>query len=125
VDVLPPEARLANWVTHGFFVGHVLKMSEKFPQTLDGAYDYLTKSERERGLVIADARTLILGSSQGKMASYSSPSVFSAGENGWVAVVKDKAEGYYYVLMFYPSTDDGHLYSQTFSEILKTFKFKK
>ena len=67
----------------------------------------------------------MLGDSQGKIASYSSPSVFSAGESGWVAAVKDKSEGYYYLLMFYPTDDDAGLHLQIFNEMLRTFKFKK
>jgi len=51
--------------------------------------------------------------------------VFKSGESGWVAVVKDRSEGYYYLLMFYPSNDDASLYAQTFNKILETFKFKK
>ncbi len=75
--------------------------------------------------MIADVGTQTLGDSRGKLATYTSPSVFKSGESGWVAVVKDKNEGYYYLLMFYPSNDDSSLYAQTFNKILETFKFKK
>lgn len=125
VNIAAPEAHLANWVTHGLFLVHVLKMGDKFPQTLDGAYDQVSRYERLRGLVIADVGTQTLGDSRGKLATYTSPSVFKSGESGWVAVVKDKNEGYYYLLMFYPSNDDSSLYAQTFNKILETFKFKK
>jgi hypothetical protein len=126
VNVAPPEAHLASWVTHGVFVGHVTKMSSKFPQTLDGACDQFTTFERQRGLVVTDAKTVVpVGDSQGKIATYTSPSVFNAGESGRIVVVKDKSDGYYWVLMFYPSNDDSHLYAQTFNEILTSFKFKK
>jgi len=107
------------------FLVHVLKMNDKFPQTLDGAYDQFSAYESLRGLVIANARTQTVGDSPGKLATYTSPSVFKSGESGWVAVVKDKSEGYYYLLMFYPSNDDASLYAQTFNKMLETFKFKK
>jgi hypothetical protein len=104
----------------------VTKMFFKFPQTLNGAYDQLTTFERQRGLVVTDARTVVpVGDSQGKIATYTAPSVLNAGESGWIVAVKDKSDGYYWVLMFYPTNDDSHLYAQTFSEILKSFKFKK
>lgn len=125
VNIAPPEAHLANWVADGLFLVHVLKMGDNFPQTLDGAYDQFSAYQRLRGLVIADARTQSLGDSRGKLATYTSPSVFKAGESGWVAVVKDKSEGYYFLLMFYPSNDDASLHAQTFNKILETFKFKK
>lgn len=126
VNVTPPEAHLASWITHGFFIGHVSKMSSKFPQTLDGAYDQFTTFERQRGLVVTDAKTAVpVGDSQGKIAIYTSPSVFNAVESGWIVVVKDKSDGYYWVLMFYPSNDDSRLYAQTFGEVLKSFKFRK
>jgi len=125
VNIAAPEAHLANWVTHGLFLVHVLKMNDKFPQTLDGAYDQFSAYESLRGLVIANARTQTVGDSPGKLATYTSPSVFKSGESGWVAVVKDKSEGYYYLLMFYPSNDDASLYAQTFNKMLETFKFKK
>ncbi len=125
VNIAAPEAHLANWVTHGLFLVHVLKMGDKFPKTLEGAYDQFSAYERLNGLVIADAQTQTLGDSHGKLASYTSPSVFKSGESGWVAVVKDRSEGYYYLLMFYPSNDDASSYAQTFNKILETFKFKK
>ncbi len=129
MNVAAPEAHLGPWVTNGFFVGHVSKMSSKFPQTLDGAYDQFSTFQRQRGLVIANAvsktMSVPIGDSQGHMASYTSPSPFSAGESGWLAVVKDKGEGYYWLLMFYASNDDGNVYSATFGAVLKSFKFKK
>jgi len=126
VNVVPPEAHLGSWVTHGFFTGHVTVMSSQVPQTLDGAYDLFIAFQRQRGLVITDAKSALpVGDSQGKIATYTSLSPFSAGESGWIVVVKDKSNGYYWILMFYPSNDNSHLYTQAFSEILKSFKFKK
>jgi len=129
VNVAAPEAHLGPWVTHGFFVGHVAKMSPKLPQTLDGAYDQFSTFQRQRGLVISDTvsktASVPVGDSQGHIAAYTSPSPFTAGESGWMAVVKDKSDGYYWLLMFYPSNDDSSLYSATFSAVLKSFKFKK
>lgn len=84
VNIAPPEGHLASWVTHGLFLGHVSKIADKFPQTLDGAYAQFSEHERLRGLVIADARTQTLGDSQGKIAAYTSPSVLRAGESGWI-----------------------------------------
>jgi hypothetical protein len=126
VNVAPSEAHLASWITHGVLIGHVTKMSSKFPQTLDGAYDQFTTFQRQRGFVVTDPKTVVsVGDSQGKIALYTSPSVFNAGEYGWIVVVKDKSDGYYWVLMFCPANDDTRLYAQTFGEILKSFKFKK
>jgi hypothetical protein len=125
VNIAPADAHLANWVTHGLFLGHVVKIADKFPQTLDGAYDQFSTYERLNGLTITDVRMQMVGDSQGKLGIYKGPSVFFAGESGWLAVVKDKTEGYYYLLMFYPSNDDATLYANTFSKILETFKFKK
>lgn len=126
VGIAPQEAHVGNWVTNGLFVGHVLKMSDNFPQTLEGAYDQFSANQRLRGFVISDyPKTQTLGNSSGRIAAYTAPSVFKAAEDGWVAVVKDKGKGYYYLLMFYPSNDDSHLYAQTFNKILETFKFEK
>lgn len=125
VNVAPPEAHLANWFTHGFFFVHVLKIADKFPPTLEGAYDQFSSYERLRGLVIANPQIQALGDGSGKVAVYRGPSIFQAGESGWVAVVKDKGAGYYYLLMFYPSNDDASLYAATFNKILASFKFKK
>jgi hypothetical protein len=117
INIAPPEAHLANWVTHGLFIGHVLKTADTFPSTLDGAYDQFSAYERQRGLVISEARTQAIGDSHGKLAAYTSPSVFEAGESGWLAVVKDKGAGYYYIQMFYPSNDDASMYARTFTKI--------
>jgi hypothetical protein len=124
-NVAPPEGHLGNWTTHGFFLIHVLKMSNKYPQTLDGAYEQFSTFEHQRGLTLTEAKGWTSRNVQGKIATYTSASVLDAGESGWVVVAKDKGEGYYCVMMFYPSNDDGHLYGQTFNEILGTFKLKK
>ena len=126
VNVAPPEAHLSSWVTHGLFVGHVGKASSQVPATLDGAYEQFASVQRQRGFVLTSPATTPLGDSAGKMATYTSSSIFKAGESGWIAVVKDKSDdGYYWIEMFYPSNDDGHLYALTFVEILKSFRFKK
>ncbi len=122
VNVAAPEAHLASWITHGFFVGHVASNS----QTLDGAYDLFTEQQRQRGLVIGtDVKAFQVDGAQAKIVTYTSPSVLSAGENGWIVVVKDKSEGYYWMMMFYPSSDDSLLYTRTFTEILKSLKLRK
>lgn len=123
VQVSAPEAHLASWVTHGVFVGHVRKFDH--PQTLDGAYDLFANVQRQRGLVIGADKLTQAGNGQAKIATYTSPSVLQAGESGWIVVVKDKGEGYYWLMMFYPSNDDSTLYTQTFGEILKSFNFKE
>src|SRR5205823_5991081 len=97
---------LGNWVTHGLFVGHVAKISPKFPPTLDGAYEEFREYQRLRGLTIYEPKTQDIGNGHGKIATYRSSSVLQAGESGWVAVVKDHGEGYYYLSMFYPSNED-------------------
>ena len=104
--------------------GHVPKIPDNFPQTLDGAYDQFSAHERLRGLLIGNARTEILGDRQGRVASYTSASVFKAGESGWIAVVRDKSQGYFFLLMFCPSNDDVSLYTQTFDKMFETFKFR-
>jgi hypothetical protein len=124
VQVAAPEAHLASWVTHGLFTGHVTKSSPN-PQTLDAAYDLFMKVQRQRGLVVGADKLTTVGNTQGKIASYTSPSVLDSGESGWIAVVKDKAQGYYWVMMFYPSNDDSNLYTQAFGQILKSFNFKE
>lgn len=124
VQVAAPEAHLASWVTHGCFTGHVTKFSSS-PQTMDGAYELFVKSQRQRGLVIGSDKITQIGKSQAKIATYTSSSVLEAGESGWIAVVKDKGEGYYWVMMFYPSNDDTGVYSQSFSQLLESFNFKK
>ena len=115
---------MANWVTHGFFVGHVVKIDNKFPQTLDGAYDHFRELQNLRGLTIGEAKTQAIGNGEGKIATYTSPSVLRAGESGWIAVVKDKNGGYYWLSMFYPSNDDAAIYLQTLSKVVKTLRFK-
>lgn len=124
VNVAAPEAHLGTWVTHGFFVGRVTKMSSNFPQTLDGAYEQCSKSFQNRGFVLTAPKTMPIGDHQGQIAAYSQPSPFTAGERGWLVVVKDRNEGYYWVVLFFPSNEDNS-YSQTFEEVLKSFKFKK
>lgn len=124
VQVAAPEAHLASWVTHGCFTGHVTKFSSS-PQTLDGAYKLFVRSQRQRGLVIGSDKVTQVGNSQAKIATYKSSSVLDAGESGWIAVVKDQGEGYYWVMMFYPSNDDTGVYLQSFSQILESFNFKK
>jgi hypothetical protein len=120
VTVAPEEARLGSWVTHGFFVGHVVKYMD-YPQTLDGAYDCFATAQRQRGLAIAsDTKLWPLGDAQSRIASYTSLSVLASAETGRLLVVKDKAEGYYWIIMFTPIP--GGL-SQTFTDILKTIKF--
>jgi hypothetical protein len=126
VNVAAPEAHLASWVTNGFFTGHATTMSSKFPNTLDGAYDQFITLQKQRGLVVTDPNRIVpVGDAQGKIATYTASSPFRAGESGWIVVVKDKSNGYYWMLMFYPSNDDTRLYGQTFDEVLKSFKFKK
>ena len=126
ISVAPPEGHLGTWVTHGFFIGHATKMASNFPQTLEGAYDQFATVQRQRGLVITDAKTIAqVGDAQAKVGRYTSSSVLTAGESGWISVVKDKNDGFYWVIMFYPSNDDSQLYGQTFGEILKSIKFKK
>jgi hypothetical protein len=126
VNVAAPEAHLSTWVTHGFFIGHVNKMSTS-SQTLEGAYKEFATIQRERGLVIDNTKTAVMtvGDTQGKLTTFSQPTPFNFPENGWISVIKDKGAGYYWILMFYPSNDDNQLYSQTFASILKSFKFKK
>jgi hypothetical protein len=124
VQVASPEAHLASWVTHGFFVGHITKFASS-PQTLEGAYDLFMKSQRQRGLVIGTDKALQVGNTPAKIATYTSSSVLEAGESGWIVVAKDKGEGYYWVMMFYPSNDDTGLYKQSFAQILESFKFNK
>jgi len=124
VQVAAPEAHLSSWVTHGFFTGHVPKFSPT-PQNVDEAYDLFIKFQRLRGLVIGADKLTQVGNTQGKIATYTSPSVLDAGESGWIAIVKDKGEGYYWLMMFYPSNENSTLYTQTFGEIVKSFKFKK
>lgn len=126
VNAAPPEGHLASWITHGFIVGHVAKMPSDFPRTLDGAFNQFSAIQRLRGLAVVDSQKVIpIGSSQGRFATYTSTSVLSAGESGWILVVKDKGEGYYWLLMFYPGNDDGNLYAQTFNDILKSFTFEQ
>lgn len=126
VNVAPPEGHLASWVTHGFFVGRVTKMPSGFPPTLDGAFDQFTKFEKQRGLAITDAKSVApVGDSLGRIVTYTSPSVLNAGEVGWIALVKDKNDGYYWIVMFYPQNDDSQLYAKTFDNVLRSFKFKK
>lgn len=124
VNVAAPEAHLASWVTHGFFVGHIAKSSSE-SQTLDGAYDSFVGIQRQRGLAISSSRIIQVGTDQGKIATYTSPSVLGAGETGSIVVVKDKTEGYYWVMMFFPSNDDTDLYARVFDQVLKSFRFKK
>jgi hypothetical protein len=120
VTVAPDEARLGSWVTHGFFVGHINKYAG-CPQTLDGAFDCFATVQRDRGLAInSDAKLLQVGQAQSRSAAYTSPSIFVPGETGWLFVVKDKAEGYYWMTMFAPT---GENLGQTFNEVLKTIKF--
>ena len=74
VNVAPTEAHLASWTTHGLFAGHVITMSSKFPQTLDGAYDQFTGVQRQRGLTVTDAKTVVsVGDGHGKIAGYVPP----------------------------------------------------
>jgi len=120
VTVAPEEGRLGSWVTHGFFVGHVFQYTG-YPQTLDGAYDCFATAQRQRGLAIAsDSKLWPLGEAQSRISTYTSPSIFASGETGWLLAVKDKAEGYYWIMMFMPTGED---LSQTFNDILKTIKF--
>jgi len=44
----------------------------------------------------------------------------ASGETGRLLVVKDKAEGFYWIMM---STPTGENLAQTFDEVLKTMKF--
>jgi hypothetical protein len=126
VSVMPQEAHLGSWVTHGMFVGHIPKFA-KYPQTLDGAFDQFSVFGRQfMGMTVATAKSLTLRDGyQGKVARYTAPSVLNAGESGWLIIVKDKADGYYWAMLFYPSNDDSGLYGQTFDGILKSFTFKK
>jgi hypothetical protein len=101
-------------------------MPSGFPPTLDGAFDQFTKFEKQRGLAITDAKSVApVGDSLGRIVTYTSPSVLNAGEVGWIALVKDKNDGYYWIVMFYPQNDDSQLYAKTFDNVLRSFKFKK
>jgi PsbP-like protein len=125
VGVAPQEAHLASWLTHGMFVGHISKFS-KYPQTLDGAFEQFSALGKQlMAMAITNPKPMQVGGCQGKIAAYTAPSVLTAGESGWVIVIKDNGDGYYWIMMFHPSNDDGHLYAQTFESILNSFKFKK
>lgn len=125
VGVAPPEANLASWLTHGMLVGHVPQFSQS-PQTLDGAFDHFSSIGKQLlDMTISTPKLTQFGDLQGDISTYTAPSVLSAGESGWLLVVKDNGEGYYWMMMFYPSNDDSRLYAQTFEAILKTVKLKK
>jgi hypothetical protein len=125
VVVAPPEARLASWLTHGMIVGHVLQFSQT-TKTIDGAFDHFSAlQEQTTGLQISNAKPIQVGGLTGKIASYTAPSILNVGESGWLVVAKDRGEGYYWVMLFYPSNDDSRLYAQTLGSILNTVSFKK
>lgn len=126
VSVAPTDAHLGSWLTHGFNVGHIGQMSGG-PDTLDGAFDQFTTLEKQNaGVSISQTENGVpVGDSVGKVAQYTSPSVLRTGESGWIAIVKDRGNGYYWIMMYYPSNDGRILYATTFGEIMKSFRFKQ
>jgi hypothetical protein len=114
VDVYPSDAKLGSWVTRGFFVGHYSKYSSEYPQTQDGASDLFLMLERQKGLTVATPKTAAIGDSQDRIATYTSPSVLNSEESGWLIVVKDKNEGFYWIELFWLSNDDTRKLSITF-----------
>lgn len=123
LTVAPPEGHLGSWVTHGFFVGHVKGQSPGSIQAQSGAWNQFSSLAKQRGFAVGDAKDAPVGDRNGVIATYTQPSVFNAPENGWLVVVKDRSEGYYWIVFFYPSNDDHQLYTQTFDAILKSFRF--
>lgn len=123
VNVTPVEARLGSWSTHGFFVGHVTSIPSSYPQTVAGAWNHWSGLLKQAGFAIDDPKSWSIGGRRGLLATYSQPSVFSAQESGWIAVVKDEARGYYWIILFCPSNDDTQLYQQEFTAILNSFTF--
>jgi hypothetical protein len=123
VSVAPPEAQFPSWYTHGFFVGHAEKLSSS---TTDQAFAALTaKFHQASGLTMdGDPKPITVGGQEGLMGVYQAPSPFPSGERGYMVVVRDKGNGYFWFLMFQPRTESAQPYQQTFMSVLQSVKFE-
>jgi hypothetical protein len=63
------------------------------------------------------------GQVTGLMATYTAPSIFPAGEHGYLIVVKGKNDAYFWFLMFQPGDQNERPYQELFMRILQSVKF--
>ena len=71
-----------------------------------------------------DPKPITVGGQEGLMGVYQAPSPFPSGERGYMVVVRDKGNGYFWFLMFQPRTESAQPYQQTFMSVLQSVKFE-